>query len=246
MKILPPRPSIQVDAQGVSPQDPRTFQTDLCSLALFCRGNMMEQPFGGCFDFPWGYGSPPWAQDLRAIATEKWLPSKCWQAMCNSPHAGGWKSYLPQRKERHPQRVCFQASAWQQVFEFSDVRPPGLLRGPQFQSQGLVSPYIVSETCKHIPRSAWSCPWGSRLRECVWGGRVPCCGHLVEGNLHLQRATSKVWRATPLLQKPLGVWEEGKASTESVYLRSYGEKTLCIQLDTGSGGQNSHFSSGEP
>ena len=40
--------------------------------------------------------------------------------------------------------------------------------------------------------------------------------------------------------------KEGKASTESVFLRSCGEKTLCAQLDTGTRGQNSQFSSEEP
>ena len=43
------------------------------------------------------------------------------------------------RKERQPQRACFQASISQQMFGFSDVRRPGLFRGPQ-QSQGYESP----------------------------------------------------------------------------------------------------------
>ena len=65
MQILPLRPSIQVDTQGVSPQDPRMFQTDLGSLDLSCRGNMMEQMFGCCFDFPCECGTPPYGQGLR-------------------------------------------------------------------------------------------------------------------------------------------------------------------------------------
>ena len=74
------------------------------------------------------------------LSTEKWPPSKCFQAMCGSQPAGGWASHLPRRKERHPQRVCFQASILQQVFHFSDVRPLGLLQGPKLWSQGCVSP----------------------------------------------------------------------------------------------------------
>ena len=65
MQILPLRPSIQVDTQGVSPQDPRMFQTDLGSLDLSCRGNKMEQTFGCCFDVPCECGAPPYEQGLR-------------------------------------------------------------------------------------------------------------------------------------------------------------------------------------
>ena len=74
---------------------------------------------------------------------------------------------------------------------------------------------------------------------------MPCCGH-VGMTLHLQKATGEEQWAAPLIQKSLGVWEEGKASIKSVFLRSCGEKTLCFQLDTGTRGQNSHFSSEEP
>lgn len=31
---------VQINAQGVSPHDPRIFQTDLGSLELSCRGNI--------------------------------------------------------------------------------------------------------------------------------------------------------------------------------------------------------------
>ena len=50
--ILPPRPSIQVHTQGVSPQNPRIFQTDLGSRDLSYRENMMELMFGYWFAFP--------------------------------------------------------------------------------------------------------------------------------------------------------------------------------------------------
>ena len=41
----------------------------------------------------------------------------------------------------------------------------------------------LSEPCKHIPRSYEDCPWGSRLRECVWEHWVPCRGHLDKATL---------------------------------------------------------------
>ena len=50
-----------------SQEDLKTLQTDLGSLALSCRGNVMEQPYGGCLDFPWECGRILWAQG----ATEK-------------------------------------------------------------------------------------------------------------------------------------------------------------------------------
>ena len=36
--------------------------------------------------------------------------------LCDTQHAGEWESYLPWRKERHPQRVCFQASICSKCF----------------------------------------------------------------------------------------------------------------------------------
>ena len=44
---------------------------------------------------------------------------------------------------------------------------------------------------------------------------MPCCGH-VGMTLHLQKATGEQQWAAPLIQKSLGVWEEGKASIKSV------------------------------
>ena len=68
------------------------------------------------------------------LATEKWHPSKRFQAACDSQHTGGWEGYLPSRKERHPERVWFQASILQELFHLKDVELPGLLQRPKFQS----------------------------------------------------------------------------------------------------------------
>ena len=54
-----PWSSIQVHTQGVSLQDPKIFQTDLDSLDLSYRGNVMEKTFGYWFAFPCEGGSLP-------------------------------------------------------------------------------------------------------------------------------------------------------------------------------------------
>ena len=36
--------------------------------------------------------------------------------LCDTQHAGDWESYLPWRKERHTQRVCFQACICSKCF----------------------------------------------------------------------------------------------------------------------------------
>ena len=39
------------------------------------------------------------------------------------------------KKERHPERLWFQASILQELFDLKDVKLPGLLQRPKFQSQ---------------------------------------------------------------------------------------------------------------
>ena len=68
----------------ISPQDPRTFHTDLGSLAPSCRGNMREQLFGGCFDFPGRVGSLPVCRASGAIAAEKCPRSQTFPALYDS------------------------------------------------------------------------------------------------------------------------------------------------------------------
>ena len=75
-RILSSRPGNQVDVQGVSPQDPRTFQTHLGSLDLSYIGNVKEQTFGSCFDISWECGSLPVARTSEAFATEKCSPNR--------------------------------------------------------------------------------------------------------------------------------------------------------------------------
>ena len=150
MRILPTNSSIQFHTQDVSPQYPRIFQTDLGSLDLSCRENMMEQTLG-CF--PWECGGVfPKLTQSGEIVTEKWPSSKHFQAMCYSQHTECWESYVPSMNERHQKRMWFQSSVYQELSRFSVVRTPGLHRGPNFQSHSqyislhflsLVNPFLA-------------------------------------------------------------------------------------------------------
>ena len=173
-------------------------QTDLGSLALSCRGNVMEQTFGVCFDVPWECGSPPWEQGLRShchwkMTSKQALSSHVWLSVC-------WQNYLPWKKERHPQRFCFQASICSKCFtsQMSDLQT--WTESLNSRVRAICLP-ALSETCKHIPRLEQYCPGGIWLRECIWGYWVPYWGHLFEGTLQLWWAPAEELWASPLLQK---------------------------------------------
>ena len=95
------------------------------------------------------------------IVTEKWPSSKHFQAMCYSQHTECWESYAPSMNERHQKRMWFQASVYQELSRFSDVRTPGLHRGPNFQVSTVCFP-ALSKPFKHSPSSNWDCAWGNR------------------------------------------------------------------------------------
>ena len=77
----------------------------------------MEQMFGCCFDFPCEWDTSLQAGPQETLPLKNDLQTSAFQ-QCVTQHAGGWESYLPSRKDRHPQRVCFQASILQQMFGF--------------------------------------------------------------------------------------------------------------------------------
>ena len=77
----------------------------------------MEQTFGCCFDFPCEWDTFLQAGPQGTLPLKNDLQPRAFQ-QCVTQHAGGWESYLPSRKERHPQRVCFQASILQELFNF--------------------------------------------------------------------------------------------------------------------------------
>ena len=164
MRILPTNSSIQFHTQDVSPQYPRIFQTDLGSLDLSCKENMMEQTLG-CFLWECGGVFPKLTQSGE-IVTEKWPSSKHFQAMCYSQHTECWESYVPSVNERHQKRMWFQSSIYQELSRFSVVRTPGLHRGPNFQVSTVCFPALF-KPFKHIPRSNWDCTWGTGRGVCL-------------------------------------------------------------------------------
>ena len=163
-------------------------------------GHLMQRAdsFGSCFDLPVSMGALPGHRASGAVATNHDLHASTLQ-LCNTQHAGHGDSYLRWRKEWHPQRVCFQASILQQVFCFSDVRPAGLLRGSQFQSQGHVS----SCTFRALQTHSWVravLPIRKKaVGVCLRGaGAMP--GSPSRRHLHIQWAPGKELRSSPLLE----------------------------------------------
>ena len=68
--------------------------------------------------FPVSVRPFPMATMSGEIATEKRPPKKHFQAVCDSHHTECWQSYVPLRKERQQQKVCFQASLYQEFSAF--------------------------------------------------------------------------------------------------------------------------------
>ena len=95
--------------------------------------------FGSCFDLPVSVGALPGHRASGVIATESWPPCKCIPAVWHSARRRVGKLSSLEEGKASTESV-FSGLYLQQVFCFSDVRPAGLLRGPQFQSQGRVSP----------------------------------------------------------------------------------------------------------
>ena len=103
--ILQRSSGIQVHTQGVSPQDTTIFQTDLGSLGLLLR------KCDGCLDvglpFPVSVGIFTTLSDSAEIATGKGSANKWIHAVSVTQHTVCWERYIPSRKARHQQRVCF-------------------------------------------------------------------------------------------------------------------------------------------
>ena len=110
MWIFPSTSGVQVHTQDGILQYPRIFQTDLGSLALSFRENVMKHMFGCWFAFPCECRGLPYDHTVRGNSYWKITPSKCFEPVSDSQHTECWESYVPSRKERHQQRVNFQAS----------------------------------------------------------------------------------------------------------------------------------------
>ena len=98
MWILKPKYRIQVHTEGLPHQDPRMFWTDIGSLDLSCRENVIEQLFECWFAFPCYSGVHPYGQTLRWNSNWNWPPSKPFQAVCDSQHTECLESHIPSTK----------------------------------------------------------------------------------------------------------------------------------------------------
>ena len=117
MQILPSKSIIQVNTHGVTPQFPRNFHRDLCSLDLSYRENLMEQMFGCWFSFSFDCEALPYGHSLRGICNWKMTCKQALSSRVWLQHTKWWESYLHSSKENQ-QRVCFQASIYQELFSF--------------------------------------------------------------------------------------------------------------------------------
>ena len=139
--------------------------------------------FGSCFDLPVSVGALPGHRASGALATNHDLHASAFQ-LCDTQHAGDWESYLPWRKERHPQRVCFQASICSKCFASQTSDLQACSEGLNSRVRAVCLP-AHSEPCKHIPRSERCCHeeegWRSATEvgchDGVTWSRAPCASN---------------------------------------------------------------------
>ena len=129
-------------------------------------------PFlGECWGLPTVTGS-------GEIVTEKWLPSKHFQAVCYSQQTECWETYASPLNEWQ-QEECFSGiylSATVQSLRCENPTFPQRPRFPESQPECFCAPF---EPCEQITTSYWKYSWGERLQECVWLSWVPYCFYLV-------------------------------------------------------------------
>ena len=82
------------------------------------RENVMEQMFGCWIAFSCECGGHPYCHNIMGSCCWKMTWKQAFQAVCESQHTEYWESTVPSRKERHQQRVCFQASIYQELSWF--------------------------------------------------------------------------------------------------------------------------------
>ena len=150
----------------MSPQYWRIFKTDVGSLDLSYRETWWNRHLDNILPFPMSVVDFLMVKPSGEITTEKWLPVKPFQAVCDSQHTECWESYVPSVNERHQKRMWFQSSVYQELSRFSVVRTPGLHRGPNFQVSTVCFPALF-KPFKHIPRSNWDCTWGTGRGVCL-------------------------------------------------------------------------------
>ena len=153
---MPSRFDIQVHTHDVSLQFPRNFQTDLGSLYLSCRRNVMEQMFGCCFDFPC-----EWDTSLQAGPQETLPLKNDFQASTGKPcttlrtQEAGKVIFLKGRKGIHRECVVRPLSC-SNCFASKTSDLQACSEDLHSRVRAVCLP-VLSEPCKHNPRSAWSC-----------------------------------------------------------------------------------------
>lgn len=202
MWILPPKFGIQVDTQGVSPQDQWIFHTDLGSLDHPYRENLKEQTYGCCLPFPVRVGPSIWSQPQGKLRLKNDLQARAFRQWVTLPTQNADKAILLQgRKGINREGVfrplstsnCLASETWD-----LQVCPEDLTS----RIRAVCLPaFLCAEKKKHIPKPLWDWAWGSRLQECVWEWWMPSCGHQVMLTLHWKWAHTKGLRYTLLLQK---------------------------------------------
>ena len=80
------------------------------------------------------------------------------------------------------------------------MRLLGVPRGPNFRSQGSVSP-CTFWALQRGSSPYCECPWRNRKQKCVWECWVPFCGHPVEVRFQCKLAPCEEMGAKCLLQK---------------------------------------------
>ena len=165
----------------ISPQDPRTFQTDLGSLAPSCRGNMIEQLFGGCFDFPGRVGSLPVCRASGAIAAEKCPLSQTFPALYDSARRRLEKLSSLEERKAAPESVFTPVSCSKclrlrrqtsRPAPMASVPESGPCVGPHGKSRGPPGEFTWAPRGNHVGpqgksrRPPWAITWAP------WGNHV--------------------------------------------------------------------------
>ena len=91
MQIWPPMVSIQIHAQCMSPQYPRSFPKRPRHTGSLTEKTWWIGPLDVGFAFCVSVGAFLMVTHWGGIAAEKWPPRKCFEAVCDCQHAEFWE-----------------------------------------------------------------------------------------------------------------------------------------------------------
>ena len=126
--------------------------------------NVIEHTLGSTFEFTCECGGLPYGHTSRGNCYWKMTSNKHFQTVYDTEHTDCWESYVPLRKERYLERICYQASIYRKLSRFKHVSPPSFPEDLNTRFRAVCFPPL-SEICKHIPRSYQIWPWKVRLPE---------------------------------------------------------------------------------